>query len=107
MTSQYRSLRMRWIAVVLSLTFAVVAGAAQTDAYPAKPIRWIIDFPAGGLSDVLARSVAPRMQETLGQPIVVGPRPGAGGILAYGMVARSTPDGYTLAFISAPFTVNL
>lgn len=99
----------RWIAAAAAFACAASAAAAQPEAtsYPSKPIRWIIDFPAGGLSDVLARSVAPKMQEALGQPIVVDPRPGAGGLLAYGMVARSTPDGYTLAFISAPFTVNL
>jgi tripartite-type tricarboxylate transporter receptor subunit TctC len=105
-------MRSSWVVAALSsLVFTAVAGAAEPQrdatAYPAKPIRWVIDFPAGGLSDVLARSVAPRMQEALGQTIVVDPRPGAGGILAYGMVARSAPDGYTLAFISAPFTVNL
>lgn len=105
---------MRSVWTALALSAAVVTtpvGAAQPDStasnYPTRPIRWIIDFPAGGLSDVLARSVAPRMQEALGQPIVTDPRPGAGGLLAYGMAARSTPDGYTLAFISAPFTVNL
>jgi tripartite-type tricarboxylate transporter receptor subunit TctC len=104
-------MRSVWTALVLSAACVAAAGAAQPDdaasTYPRKPIRWIIDFPAGGLSDVLARSVSPKLQESLGQPIVTDPRPGAGGLLAYGLAARSAPDGYTLAFISAPFTVNL
>jgi tripartite-type tricarboxylate transporter receptor subunit TctC len=101
-------MRSVWIALALTTACVAAAGAAQPDGtYPSKPIRWIIDFPAGGLSDVLARSVAPKLQESLGQPIVVDPRPGAGGLLAYGLAARSAPDGYTLVFISAPFTVNL
>jgi len=79
--------------------------AAAQPAWPQKPIRWIIDFPAGGVSDTVARSVSGRWSERLGQPLVVDPRPGAGGMLAYGLAARALPDGHTIAFISAPFVL--
>lgn len=73
--------------------------------WPQKPIRWIVNSPAGGISDVMARVLAPRWSEALGQPLVVDPRPGGGGMLAYGLGARAAPDGYTISFASAPFVV--
>lgn len=87
------------------------ASAAQTGSsaagYPNKPVRWIVDFPAGGLSDTIARTVGAKLQESLGQPFVVDPRPGAGGLVAYGLGAKATADGYTISIVSAPFSVNL
>ena len=80
---------------------------AATDGYPTKPIRWIIDFPAAGVSDILARTVGQRLSENLGQPIVYDNRPGANGIIANELVAKSPPDGYTLGFISQPFSLQL
>ena len=83
-------------------------GAANpAQGYPNKPIRWIIDFGAGGLSDTLARIVAQKLTEAWGQPIIVDARPGASGTIAYGLGARATPDGYTLVFISVPFSINV
>jgi len=83
-------------------------GAADpAQGYPNKPIRWIIDFGAGGLSDSLARIVAQKLTEAWGQPIIVDARPGASGTIAYGLGARATPDGYTLVFISVPFSINV
>jgi tripartite-type tricarboxylate transporter receptor subunit TctC len=79
--------------------------AAEARNWPQKPIRWIVNSPAGGISDVMARVVAPRWGEALGQPLVVDPRPGGGGMLAYGLGARAAPDGYTVSFASAPFVV--
>jgi tripartite-type tricarboxylate transporter receptor subunit TctC len=68
-------------------------------------VRLIVDFPAGDVSDTIARTVAGRWSEGLGQPLVVDPRPGAGGMLAYGLGMRATPDGHTVSFISAPFVL--
>ena len=103
-------MRLLMTAMILSFT-CVSAASAQTksasSAYPNKPIRWIVDFPAGGLSDTIARTIGAKLHESLGQPVVVDPRPGAGGLLAYGLGAKATPDGYTLSVISAPFTVLL
>ena len=64
--------------------------------YPGKPIRMVVGFPPGGGTDVVARILAPRMSELLGQPLVIENRPGATGTLAAGQVAKSPPDGYTI-----------
>lgn len=77
--------------------FACAPSWAQ-DAYPDKPIRLVVPFPAGGGADTLARSVTPKMGQALGQPIVVENRPGAGGNVGSELVAKSAPNGYTLLF---------
>ena len=87
-------------------TAAAAEMEAGAKAYPSKPIRWIIDFPAAGVSDILARTVGQRLSERLGQPIVYDNRPGANGIIANALVAKSQPDGYTLGFISQPFSLQ-
>ena len=77
---------------------AVLAGVhpAEAQIYPAKPVRVIVPYPAGGATDFFARTVFPRMGEALGQPMVIENRPGAGTAIGASEVARSTPDGYTL-----------
>jgi tripartite-type tricarboxylate transporter receptor subunit TctC len=71
-------------------------GAARAQAWPTRPIRVVVPFPAGSATDSIARLVSREMSETLGQPMVVENRPGAGGAVAAVHVARSAPDGYTL-----------
>jgi tripartite-type tricarboxylate transporter receptor subunit TctC len=73
---------------------------AAGQAYPSKPIRVIVNFPPGGAADVIARTVAQPLQETLGQPVVVENRGGSGGNLGGDAVAKSPPDGYTLLMSS-------
>ena len=73
------------------------------EAFPARPVRIIVPYPAGGVVDVQTRAVTQAMD--LGQPIVVDPRPGANGNIGAEAVARATPDGYTL-LVSAPFLLN-
>lgn len=103
----------RTIKIALLLAFSMAGAStalAQTDAakdYPSKPIRWIVDFGAGGLSDTLARVVAQRLTDAWGQPVLVEPRPGANGTIAYDMAAKAPADGYTLAFLSTPFSINV
>ncbi|WP_207538276.1 Bug family tripartite tricarboxylate transporter substrate binding protein [Sabulicella rubraurantiaca] len=81
----------------LLLTLAPIAAAqAQEARYPNRPIRVIVALGAGGDSDLVRRVVTQRMAQTLGQPIVVENRPGAGSIVGHEAVARATPDGYTL-----------
>lgn len=70
--------------------------ALRAQSYPLKPVRWVVPFPAGGATDILARAVSPKLSERLGQAIIVDNKPGAGGALGSDMVAKSAPDGYTL-----------
>ena len=78
-------------AVTLSPSTTVLA-----QAYPAKPVRWIVPYPAGGGSDFLARTVGAQMEKQLGQPLVIENRPGAATMIGAEAVARGTADGYTL-----------
>jgi tripartite-type tricarboxylate transporter receptor subunit TctC len=78
------------------------SAAALAAEYPARPVRIVIPFPPGGTSDILTRILGEKLNGLLGQPIVVDNRPGAGGVLATDIVAKATPDGYTIymAFVS-------
>jgi tripartite-type tricarboxylate transporter receptor subunit TctC len=78
-----------------------MAAAAHADAYPDKPIRLVIGFPAGVVDDFIARVVGPKMAERLGQNFVVDNRPGAVGNIAADMVAHAMPDGYTLLMVGS------
>ncbi len=82
------------VTALLSLTAAF---PAQAQPYPAKPIKIIVPFPAGGIADVYARLIGGRIGETWGQPVVVENRTGAGGNIGADAVAKSPPDGYTIA----------
>ena len=82
--------------VLAGIGLAVVCATAVGQPYPSKPIRFVVATAAGGASDIVARTVAERMQEGLGQPIVVEAKPGANGNLAAEYVARAAPDGYTM-----------
>lgn len=76
-------------------------------AYPDKPIRLVVTFPAGGVTDILGRTVAQKLSERLGQPVIVENRSGMGGSIGTQAVARSAPDGYTLVLSNAgSFTLN-
>ncbi|HKC31574.1 MAG TPA: tripartite tricarboxylate transporter substrate binding protein [Burkholderiales bacterium] len=80
----------------LVLLFAVAPALAWAQDYPNKPVRMVVGFPPGGGTDVVARILAPKMSELLGQPVVIENRPGATGTMAAAMVAKSPPDGYTI-----------
>ena len=89
------------------LTAAILGCAGATaQPYPAKPIRVVVPFGAGGPADIYARYLGQQMQGVLGQPFVVENRPGAGSIIGSDIVAKSPPDGYTLLVMSNTHTVN-
>jgi len=82
--------------LVLALLLSMFAAAASAQPYPAKPIRLIVPFPAGGIADLYGRLIGNRLAETWGQPVVVENRAGAGGNIGADLAAKSAPDGYTL-----------
>lgn len=89
---------LRKIVASSALTLCVIfaAAPAQSQTWPSKPIRFIVPFPPGGGTDVMARAVAPKLGEGLGQQVVVDNRSGAGGMIGVELAAKSPPDGYTL-----------
>lgn len=93
-----------WIALVLSAAF--LPAAAQTAPYPARPIKWIVPYTPGGITDTVTRVVAQRVQDAMGQPIVVENRPGANSIVGADVVAKSAPDGYTVLTVIAAHAAN-
>ncbi len=90
-------------AALLACALPVVAAA---QAWPAKPIKIIVPFAAGGPADVYARIVGEKLQQALGQPVLIDDRPGAGSIVGTDAVAKAPPDGYTLLLMSNTHTVN-
>jgi tripartite-type tricarboxylate transporter receptor subunit TctC len=90
----------------VALLLALAAAAAQAQGYPSRPVTIVVPFGAGGPADIYARFLGQRMQEPLGQPIVVENRPGGGSVVGSNAVARSAPDGYTLLMMSNTHTVN-
>jgi tripartite-type tricarboxylate transporter receptor subunit TctC len=91
----------------LFIFLALIASqAALAQTYPAKPIRVVVPFPPGGGTDIVARTVTPKMAEILGQPFVIENRAGAGGNIGTEAVAKSPADGYTLLVASASTAIN-
>jgi tripartite-type tricarboxylate transporter receptor subunit TctC len=99
---------LRALCAALAVALALLAAdAAAADAYPSKPIRFVVAFPPGGGTDLVARTIAPRLAERVGQQVVVDNRPGAGGNLGTEIVAKSAPDGYTMLMGSVgPLAIN-
>lgn len=96
------------IATLLSSSLVGAQTTAQSaaQAFPNKPIRFVVPFPPGGGNDILARALAPKMSEILGQQVVIDNRAGAGGNIGADFVAKSHPDGYTIVIASNQVTMN-
>lgn len=91
---------------VLALIGVLGTAAAQAQAWPSKPVRAIVPFTPGSGTDISARSMSDRLAALLGQPVIVENRPGAGGTIGAGVVAKADPDGYTVLIQSSSHTVN-
>ena len=100
--------RKSWLALMLTLMVSCFTGPpAWAQAWPSKPIRWVLPFPPGGPSDNISRAVARHLATRLGQPVVVENRPGANGGIGTAAVARMPPDGYTVLLgTSGTHTIN-
>jgi tripartite-type tricarboxylate transporter receptor subunit TctC len=92
--------------LIAALLLAATASAAMAQAWPAKPVRFVVPYPPGGSNDVLTRITAQAMAPGLGQQIVIDNRSGAGGMIGADHVAKSPPDGYSVVNVQASFVAN-
>jgi tripartite-type tricarboxylate transporter receptor subunit TctC len=90
------SMTRRRTMLAMALAIAVSAGSAMAQAWPTKPVTLVVPFAAGGTTDVLARALADKLTQSLGQTVIVESKPGAGATLGADYVAKAKPDGYTL-----------
>jgi len=91
----------RLIAISIAAHLGLLAPAHPQADYPGRPIKLVVTFPPGGSTDILARAMQPYLEKTLGQPIVIDNRPGAGGDIGVDAVAKAAPDGYTIGIAAA------
>src|SRR6185295_15189757 len=99
---------MRQFRLALGALFAAIlcAAPALAQSYPARPIRLVVPFGAGGGTDNLARVIEPLVSKALGQPLVIENRPGGGSSIGMDAVAKAAPDGYTLVMTDTSIAVN-
>lgn len=90
----------------LGTAFAGIHGAVAADAYPVRTIRWIVPYPPGGTTDILARIMGQWLSERLGQQVLIDNRPGAGNNIGTEMVIKSAPDGYTFLLVNPANAIN-
>ena len=94
-------------AAYLAALLAVASAAAfAAERFPSKPVRLIVPFAAGGNTDIVARVIARKLTENIGQQVVVDNRGGAGGVIGTELAARALPDGYTLLMVTASHVTN-
>jgi tripartite-type tricarboxylate transporter receptor subunit TctC len=94
------------LVVAVAATLTSLVSAAHSTDFPTRPIHLIVPFPAGGTSDIVARTFARQMEQQLGQSVIVDNRGGADGVIGTQAVAQADPDGYTLMHNSSSFTIN-
>ncbi len=86
----------KWLTICAGLVLALAASAATAQAYPVRPIRFVVPYAPGGPLDIMARAIGQKLTESMGQPVVVDNKPGAGGNIGADIVAKAVPDGYTI-----------
>jgi len=91
--------------VLAAMALSAAPLAAAQEPWPAKPISLVVPFPSGGTTDVLARALADALSKSLGQPVIVESKPGAGATLGADYVAKAKPDGYTLLMGAVHHTI--
>ncbi|MES2188774.1 MAG: tripartite tricarboxylate transporter substrate binding protein [Pseudomonadota bacterium] len=101
-----RKAQLTAMAAVVSALAGGFATGAQAQSYPSKPIRFIVPYPAGGGTDIVARLVAAKMTVSMGQPVVVDNKPGASTVIGTDMVAKAQPDGYTFGLVTDSHAIN-
>lgn len=92
--------------ILVAGALACTAFGAAADNYPSRPIKWVVPFTPGGAMDSMARTLGEKMAQSMGQPVVIENRPGAGGTIGSSMVAKADPDGYTMMIVSIGHAVN-
>ena len=98
---------MRRVLLFLCVLLAMAPGLVQAQAWPSKPIRIIVAYPTGGVSDIVARALGEKLTAQLEQPVVIENRAGAGGSIGMDAVAKAAPDGYTIGFAAiSPLVLN-
>ena len=90
----------------LFVLVTLIVAAAHAQSWPSKPITLVVTYPAGGGADAMARLIAPKLGDALGQPVIIENKPGASGQIGASAVAKAAPDGYTLMLDASSFAVN-
>src|SRR3984893_16878790 len=98
--------RRAFITVVGGNLLMLAAGANAAEPFPTRPIRLIVPFPAGGGTDIVGRVLGQKLHESLGQPVVIDNRGGAGGTIGTAAAAKAVPDGYTLVLVPTSHVIN-
>src|SRR5207247_5633104 len=93
----------RQASIIAAALFALAPQVFAQEPYPSRPVKIIVPFTPGSVTDIMARSVSDKLAGSFGQPVVVENRPGAGGTIGIAQVAKSAPDGYPLVVVSAGY----
>jgi len=94
------------LAAAAAFSVALATATASAQGFPDKPIRWIVPYAAGGPADFIARTMQPKMQENLGQPVVIDNRPGGNSNIGHEMASNAAPDGYTIVYVVPNVVTN-